>query len=136
MTVSPMSGAASISPVKYWELTLPGREKQPSESPPETVSGSRSPETDTPWAESWSVSSDRGRCGSLPRPSKTAPERDAATGKVKAAAAEFPQDWQNSFGMKVDEHDMSTQVNFLDGYMSPNDKKKTGDNDEQDKTEP
>lgn len=63
-------------------------------------------------------------------------KRDAATGKVKAAAAEFPQDWQNSFGMKVDEHDMSTQVNFLDGYMSPNDKKKTGDNDEQDKTEP
>ena len=62
-------------------------------------------------------------------------KKDAATGKVKAATAEFPQDWQSSFGMKVDEHDMSTQVNFLDGYMSPNDTEKTGDYDEQDKTE-
>ena len=62
-------------------------------------------------------------------------KKDAATGKVKAATAEFPQDWQSSFGMKVDEHDMSTQVNFLDGYMSPNESTNTGDNDEQDKIE-
>ena len=52
-------------------------------------------------------------------------KKDAATGKVKASAAEFPQDWRSSFGMKVAEHDMSTQVNFLDGYISPSDTEQT-----------
>ena len=42
----------------------------------------------------------------------------------------IPQDWQSSFGMKVAEHDMSTQVNFLDGYISPSDTEQTEGSDE------
>ena len=57
-------------------------------------------------------------------------KKDAATGKVKTSAAEFPQDWRSSFGMKVAEHDMSTQVNFLDGYISPSDTEQMEGSDE------
>lgn len=57
-------------------------------------------------------------------------KKDPTTGKVKAAAAEFPQDWQSGFGLKVSEHDISTQVNFLEGYISPNDTEQTEGSDE------
>ena len=57
-------------------------------------------------------------------------KKDPAKGKVKAASAQFPQDWQSGFGMNVSEHDMSTQVNFLEGYISPNDTEQTEGSDE------
>ncbi|MBR2176981.1 MAG: Fic family protein [Clostridia bacterium] len=56
---------------------------------------------------------------------------------IKAAVAQawamvvrpFP-DGNERLGMKVAEHDMSTQVNFLDGYISPNDTEQTEGSDE------
>ena len=55
-----------------------------------------------------------------------------ATGKRKASSAEFPKGWESGFGMDVEEHNMSTQVNFLDGYISPDGE---GESDERNKNE-
>lgn len=62
-------------------------------------------------------------------------KKDSATGKIKAAEAVFPQDWQSSFGMNVEEHNNSTQVNFLEGYMSPTDTENTEEGNEKNKIE-
>ena len=59
-------------------------------------------------------------------------KKDEATGKHKASSPEFPKGWESGFGMDVEEHNMSTQVNFLDGYISPDGK---GESDERNKNE-
>lgn len=38
-------------------------------------------------------------------------------GKVIQSKPILPDSWQNSFGMYVEEHQKSTQVDFLDGYI-------------------
>lgn len=49
------------------------------------------------------------------------PQKKDENGKVSRSEAILPSDWGKSFGMNVEEHDMSTQVDFLDGYISPSD---------------
>ena len=49
------------------------------------------------------------------------PQKKDENGKVSRSEAILPSDWSKSFGMNVEEHDMSTQVDFLDGYISPSD---------------
>ena len=41
------------------------------------------------------------------------------TGKVKRPAAELPEEWEGSFGMSVNEHEASTQVDLTKGFISP-----------------
>lgn len=45
--------------------------------------------------------------------------RDPNTGKVKRAEAILPPEWLDSFGMSVEEHAASTQVDFSEGYITP-----------------
>ncbi len=44
--------------------------------------------------------------------------RDPETGKIKRSTAIFDTEWLNSFGLSVDEHTASTQINLLDGFVS------------------
>lgn len=46
------------------------------------------------------------------------PQKRDENGKLSRAEAILPSDWQNSFGMDVEAHDMSTKVDFLDGYIT------------------
>lgn len=46
------------------------------------------------------------------------PQKKDENGKITRADAILPSDWNKSFGMNVEEHDMSTQINFLDGYIT------------------
>lgn len=46
------------------------------------------------------------------------PQTVDANGKRKKAEAVLPEEWNNNFGMNVEEHDMSTKVDFLDGYIT------------------
>ncbi len=50
-----------------------------------------------------------------------APQKKDENGKRIASAPILPDDWNDSFGMSVEEHDMSTKVDFLDGYISTSD---------------
>ena len=43
-------------------------------------------------------------------------KRDPKTGKVPRPQAVLPEDWDNSYGMSVDEHTASTQVDLDNGY--------------------
>ena len=46
------------------------------------------------------------------------PQKRDENGKLTRADAILPADWSKSFGMDVEAHDMSTKVDFLDGYMT------------------
>ena len=45
--------------------------------------------------------------------------RDPETGKVKRPAAILDASWLDSFGMNVDEHAASTQIDLSEGFISP-----------------
>ena len=45
--------------------------------------------------------------------------RDPKTGKIKRSPAVLDAAWLDSFGMSVEEHAASTQINLEDGYMAP-----------------
>lgn len=47
-----------------------------------------------------------------------APVKKDENGKRITSVPTLPENWNGSYGMSVEEHDMSTQVNFLDGYMT------------------
>ncbi len=44
--------------------------------------------------------------------------RDPETGKVKRATAVLDTAWLDSFGMSVEEHTASTQIDLMDGYVT------------------
>ena len=44
--------------------------------------------------------------------------RDPETGKIKRSAAIFDTEWLDSFGLSVDEHTASTQIDLMDGFVS------------------
>lgn len=44
--------------------------------------------------------------------------RDPETGKLKRPKAILPQEWLKTFGMSVDEHAASTQIDLTDGFVS------------------
>ena len=44
--------------------------------------------------------------------------RDPETGKLNRSTAILDTDWLGSFGMSVDEHAASTQIDLSDGYVS------------------
>lgn len=44
--------------------------------------------------------------------------RDPETGKVKRSEAIFDTAWLDNFGLSVDEHTASTQVDLMDGFVS------------------
>ena len=44
--------------------------------------------------------------------------RDPETGKLKRPKAILPQEWLKAFGMSVDEHAASTQIDLSDGFVS------------------
>ena len=39
-------------------------------------------------------------------------------GKRIVTAPVLPEHWSGSYGMSVEEHDMSTKVDFLDGFLT------------------
>ena len=43
--------------------------------------------------------------------------KDPNTGKVVRPKAELPEEWAGSFGMSVEEHDQSTNVDLNAGYV-------------------
>ena len=45
--------------------------------------------------------------------------RDPKTGKIKRPEAIMPSDWLRSFGLTVDEHTASTQIDLADGFVAP-----------------
>ncbi len=45
--------------------------------------------------------------------------RNPITGRRSYPKAVLPEDWKESFGMPVDEHELSTQVDLEAGYMDP-----------------
>lgn len=45
--------------------------------------------------------------------------RDPETGKIKRPKPILPSEWLESFGMSVEEHAASTQINLSDGFLSP-----------------
>ena len=45
--------------------------------------------------------------------------RDPATGKVKRSAAVLDAAWLDSFGLSVEEHAASTQINLDEGFIAP-----------------
>ena len=47
-----------------------------------------------------------------------APQKKDENGKRIVSAPVLPEHWSGSYGLSVEEHDMSTQVNFLDGYFT------------------
>jgi hypothetical protein len=48
-----------------------------------------------------------------------APMKKDENGKRIVSAPELPEKWGGSYGMSVEEHDMSTKVDFLDGFVTP-----------------
>lgn len=46
------------------------------------------------------------------------PQKRDENGKISCSDAILPADWSKSFGMDVETYDMSTKVDFLDGYMT------------------
>lgn len=46
------------------------------------------------------------------------PQKRDENGKLSCSDAILPADWSKSFGMDVESHDMSTKIDFLDGYMT------------------
>jgi hypothetical protein len=61
-----------------------------------------------------------------------APAKKDENGKRIVSAPELPENWNGSYGMTVEEHDMSTKVDFLDGFMTPSEvteEEKTDDTD-------
>lgn len=44
--------------------------------------------------------------------------RDPNTGKIKRSGAILPNEWLDSFGMSIDEHKASTQINLNEGFVS------------------
>lgn len=47
-----------------------------------------------------------------------APMKKDENGKRIVSAPVLPEQWNNSYGMSVEEHDMSTKVDFLDGFLT------------------
>lgn len=47
-----------------------------------------------------------------------APQKKDENGKRIASAPILPEHWNDNYGLSVEEHDMSTKVDFLDGYMT------------------
>lgn len=45
--------------------------------------------------------------------------RDPATGKKVQSKAVLPREWMDSFGMSVDEHTASTQIDLNSGFLAP-----------------
>ena len=45
--------------------------------------------------------------------------RDPETGKIKRPKPILPSEWMETFGMTVDDHAASTQINLTEGYVSP-----------------
>ena len=45
--------------------------------------------------------------------------KDPETGKVRRSTAIYDTAWLDSFGMSVDEHAASTQIDLTDGFVSP-----------------
>ena len=45
--------------------------------------------------------------------------KDPQTGKRKAAKAILPAEWDQSFGLGVDEHAASTRIDLTDGFVAP-----------------
>lgn len=60
-----------------------------------------------------------------------APMKKDENGKRIVSAPILPENWNGSYGMSVEEHDMSTQVNFLDGFISPSDIEGDGDTEQE-----
>lgn len=50
-----------------------------------------------------------------------APMKTDENGKRIVSAPELPEKWNGNYGMSVEEHDMSTKVDFLDGFVTPSD---------------
>ena len=50
-----------------------------------------------------------------------APMKKDENGKRIVTAPVLPEHWSGSYGMSVEEHDMSTKVDFLDGFLMPSD---------------
>ena len=44
--------------------------------------------------------------------------RDPETGKIKRPKPILPSEWMETFGLSVDEHTASTQINLSDGFLS------------------
>ena len=47
-----------------------------------------------------------------------APMKKDENGKRIVSAPVLPEHWNGSYGMSVEEHDMSTKVDFLDGFLT------------------
>jgi hypothetical protein len=47
-----------------------------------------------------------------------APMKKDENGKRIVTAPVLPEHWNDSYGMSVEEHDMSTKVDFLDGFLT------------------
>lgn len=47
-----------------------------------------------------------------------APMKKDENGKRIVSAPVLPEHWNGSYGMYVEEHDMSTKVDFLDGFLT------------------
>ena len=47
-----------------------------------------------------------------------APMKKDENGKRIVTAPVLPEHWNGSYGMSVEEHDMSTKVDFLDGFLT------------------
>ena len=45
-------------------------------------------------------------------------DRGAETGKIKRSGAILDTAWLDSFGLSVDEHTASTQIDLMDGFVS------------------
>ena len=45
--------------------------------------------------------------------------RDPETGKIKRPKPILPSEWLETFGLSVEEHTASTQINLSDGFISP-----------------
>ncbi len=54
-----------------------------------------------------------------------APMKKDENGKRIISAPVLPENWNGSYGMSVEEHDMSTQVNFLDGFYTESEVEET-----------
>ena len=54
-----------------------------------------------------------------------APMKKDANGKRIISAPVLPENWNGSYGMSVEEHDISTQVNFLDGFYTESEVEET-----------
>ena len=47
-----------------------------------------------------------------------APMKKDENGKRIVSAPMLPEHWSGSYGMSVEEHDMSTKGDFLDGFLT------------------